>query len=330
MFVNVSVATVWTDPKRPRSIDQLNLQSPVDIEAWLGTMTTADRLELCERNIIQSQVLYGQKVIVTEEKEEWAHVWVPGQPSKKQKKGYPGWIPKKQLSESNDINIDVEFAESFIQVKSKQATIYLGEDSSGLQKSEKSMELSFQTRLPYIKEDTEWVYVRTLDGIQHIKKEEVHRVISSTVMGRKESSQFIELFRSDGLVANENAHNGQLLVGIGKQFLGLPYLWGGVSSFGYDCSGFVYSMHQALGTTIPRDASDQAKAGKQVDLEQLETGDLLFFAYEEGKGAVHHVGIYVEEGQMLHSPKTGKTIEIIPLAGTLYEKELCVARRFWE
>jgi cell wall-associated NlpC family hydrolase len=58
-------------------------------------------------------------------------------------------------------------------------------------------------------------------------------------------------------------------------------------------------------------------------------GDLIFFAHDEGKGRVHHVGIYYGDGRMLHAPKTGMTIEIIPLAGTVYEREICSVRRYW-
>jgi cell wall-associated NlpC family hydrolase len=56
---------------------------------------------------------------------------------------------------------------------------------------------------------------------------------------------------------------------------------------------------------------------------------LLFFAHEKGEGSIHHVGIYYGKGKMLHSPKTGKTVELIELKGTLYEEELCAARRYY-
>lgn len=103
-----------------------------------------------------------------------------------------------------------------------------------------------------------------------------------------------------------------------------------MSSFGFDCSGFSYTMCKANGYIIPRDAHDQAASGEKVELHQLEPGDLLFFAYEEGKGSLHHVGIYYGDGKLLHSPNTGKTIEILEMAGTIYEKELCAARRYFQ
>jgi cell wall-associated NlpC family hydrolase len=59
-------------------------------------------------------------------------------------------------------------------------------------------------------------------------------------------------------------------------------------------------------------------------------GDLLFFAYEEGKGNLHHVGIYDGNNKMLHAPQTGSGVEVIPLKGTVYEKELFAVRRYWK
>ena len=78
---------------------------------------------------------------------------------------------------------------------------------------------------------------------------------------------------------------------------------------------------------------DQAAEGLEIDKADegaWQIGDLLFFAYEEGKGRLHHVGIYYGNGLMIHSPTSGKAVEIIELAGTVHEKELCAVRRFTE
>nr|WP_275579587.1 C40 family peptidase [Jeotgalibacillus terrae] len=115
----------------------------------------------------------------------------------------------------------------------------------------------------------------------------------------------------------------------GERFLDLLYLWGGMTPHGYDCSGFSYSMMRANGYLIPRDASDQAAAGKEIAKEDVQPGDLIFFAYEEGKGDLHHVAIYHGDGNMIHSPTPGKKIMIQEIAGTFYEKEWCGVRRYW-
>lgn len=85
----------------------------------------------------------------------------------------------------------------------------------------------------------------------------------------------------------------------------------------------------ATGRAIARDAHEQAKGGTTVPLGSIVPGDLLFFAHEEGKGVIHHVGIYAGEGKLLHSPKTGRPVELLDMEGTIYEKELCGARRYW-
>lgn len=96
----------------------------------------------------------------------------------------------------------------------------------------------------------------------------------------------------------------------GKKFLGLHYLWAGMSGFGFDCSGFTFTIYQSHGITIPRDSSVQAQYGQSVPLNELQPGDLLFFAYDEGKGKVHHVAMYAGNGMMIHSPNSKKNVEI--------------------
>lgn len=79
------------------------------------------------------------------------------------------------------------------------------------------------------------------------------------------------------------------------------------------------------------DASDQARGGVEVLLYDPSTwkkGDLLFFANDEGTGSVRHVGFYYGNGQLLHSPSTGKTVEILVLAESKLEKEICAVRRY--
>ena len=112
------------------------------------------------------------------------------------------------------------------------------------------------------------------------------------------------------------------------KFLGLPYLWGGTSSHGYDCSGFMYRIFAAGGIRIPRDASVQAQYGENIPLDQIKPGDLLFFAYEKGQGRIHHVGMYIGDNSFIHSPRTGQPIKVNRLTDAPYEEELCVARRY--
>ncbi|WP_085508202.1 C40 family peptidase [Thalassobacillus devorans] len=298
-IVNVSVATVWTSPNSPRELDEPGLTNPVKLEEWLALLTKEKRLELCDKNLVQSQLLYGEEVLVTDKSEDWAHVIIPSQPSKKDERGYPGWVPMTQLQP-----ITREFWE-----REKSAVVAAKKCTLQKETGEPILELSYMTTLPVQEVLEDSVRVSTPHGTAYLEKKDI--TIYSESLGMKKE-------------------NGTNIVRMGEAFTGLAYFWGGMSAYGYDCSGFAYNMHKAAGYQIPRDATDQAMAGVEISFDHLMPGDLLFFAYEEGKGRIHHVGIYHGEGKMIHSPSTGKGIEIISLTGTIYEKELCAARRYWQ
>lgn len=294
----VQVATVWTSPDSARAIDEQGTATPAKINEWIQNLTYEQNLALCTGNRVQSQLLYGQPVLVTETKDNWVHVVVPDQPSKKDPRGYPGWVPKGQLKKVNKADWQEELS------------AVVTTDKAWLQNEagQKEIELSYLTLLPVVKVREDLTEVKTPHGNRFLQTDDVS--IFPTEEGLKKG-------------------NGSEIVKAVERYTGLDYFWGGMSSYGYDCSGLAYAAHKANGYQIARDATDQAASGEEVPFDELRQGDLLFFAYEEGKGRLHHVGIYYGDGYMLHSPQTGKGIEIIELAGTVYEKELCAARRYW-
>ena len=93
-----------------------------------------------------------------------------------------------------------------------------------------------------------------------------------------------------------------------EQFLGLHYLWGGLSAWGYDCSGLTWAVYRTHGITIPRDADAQFAAGTPVSLAEMRPGDLLFYEHP----VVGHVAMYIRGGKMIEAPNSASEVRIVP------------------
>ncbi|WP_308164004.1 C40 family peptidase [Nonomuraea sediminis] len=87
-----------------------------------------------------------------------------------------------------------------------------------------------------------------------------------------------------------------------------PYVWGAAGPSSYDCSGLVMAAYQTVGISLPHYTGDQWTAGRHISREELQPGDLVFF-YSD----LHHVGIYIGGGMMVHAPQTGDVVRIAPL-----------------
>jgi cell wall-associated NlpC family hydrolase len=119
-------------------------------------------------------------------------------------------------------------------------------------------------------------------------------------------------------VAPPNIHGG--VVGIAMQYLGVPYVWGGSTPRGFDCSGFVAYVFAQIGVGLPHSSYAMFGMGTPVSIGDLQPGDLVFFS------GASHMGIYIGGGQFIHSPHTGDVVKISSLSG-YYSSNFSGARR---
>ena len=112
------------------------------------------------------------------------------------------------------------------------------------------------------------------------------------------------------------------VVGIAMQYLGVPYVWGGASPSGFDCSGLVAYAYAQLGISLPHNAAMQYNSvGVYVSRDELQAGDLVFF---DGLG---HMGMYIGGGQFIHAPHTGDVVKISSLYDSWYASTYVGAKR---
>jgi hypothetical protein len=304
LYISVSVATSWIDPAIDRPVDAPAVANPVNIRKWTADMTLGQRVDLVD--LLETQALYGNPVKVLERNGDWVHVAVVGQPTPRNPLGYPGWVPARQLVKAPAFGA-LQSARPFAMVTSD--TAWLSSDPAG---RHHDMELSADTRLPVLSRLGGAVLVATPDrGVRWLKASDVHVYAKATDIPRP---------------------TGADLVRTAKHFVGLHYLWAGTSSLGFDCSGFTHTVYDLNGITIPRDAGPQKVAGKPVAKDQLQAGDLIFYAYNHGTGSVHHVGMYIGDGYEIDAPGNSSTqespLEIVKVDQHRYADQYAGAVRY--
>jgi hypothetical protein len=257
-------------------------------------MSTTQKRWLVGR--LETQALYGAKVYLLGTSGGWSHVAAAGQPTSRNRWGYPGWVPTRQLT-----GVEPSAADTVALVTRPTVWLYQSAELTG-----RVLEVSCGTRLPVVSSTDQAVEVLLLDGAHaYVRRAGVVLHETGTTWPRPTGAQLVKQARS---------------------FTGLGYLWAGTSGFGVDCSGFTELVYRAFGVTIPRDAADQMTAGTRVVTRAaLKPGDLAFF--RDSAGAIHHVGLAVGDGEMIHAPGTGSFVTTVSLSSEPYRSEFAGGRR---
>ncbi|MBB2744617.1 UNVERIFIED_ORG: cell wall-associated NlpC family hydrolase [Microbispora rosea subsp. rosea] len=180
------------------------------------------------------------------------------------------------------------------------------------------------------------------DSGKHLDPDEIRKRaddIVTTIAGRlckelklRAGNPADETATDGNALVESPAGRGAIAVRAALDMIGVPYSWGGggpggpsfgtgrgARTKGFDCSGLTEYAWSKAGVSIGSSTSPQWHSGKHVDRSQLQPGDLVFFAYNSrNPGTIHHVGLYVGKGKMIHAPHTGSYVQIAPMSRSDY------------
>lgn len=240
---------------------------------------------------VVSQAIYGANVDLLEQKDNWGRIRTADD--------YTGWVPLPALRPGRSYAVQGRVAE----VQSLFAHLYREADVT---KRAPLLTVPFETRLELVAEgrdDARWLQVRLPDDrTAWVQRGDL--AFDPKPLGVSEMLEF------------------------SKRFLGLPYTWGGTSSFGYDCSGFVQMLCRRRGVTLPRDARLQAHCDAVVPVprEELAPGDLLYFGSSDQR--ISHTGLYLGGGKFINATTyQTPTVRIDDLNDPHWSQRLVAIRR---
>ena len=242
---------------------------------------------------VVSQAIYASRVGIIEEHGGWARVRTADE--------YTGWMHAADFKRQEHGERIYALSDRLAQVTSLFANLYR---EASVTKHQPLLTVPFETTLEVLQEvDTaeRWLEVRLPDD----RPAWLQR--GDVTLDRKPMS-------IEGVVA------------LSQRFLGLPYFWGGTSSYGFDCSGFTQMLCRRRGIIIPRDASLQAKwaGATPVERNDLQAGDLLFF----GESKITHTGMYLGGGKFINATTHDwPVVQLSDLADPYWNRRFIAARR---
>ncbi len=248
-----------------------------------------------DKSDVVSQAIYASNVTLLTARGEWSRIQTEDH--------YKGWTPSRYLRLVQS-GAGYATAGQTVQVESLFANIY---NEGDVTRHKPLITIPFESHLEVIAEgkgsDEGWLQVRLPD----------------------KRSAWIQ---TGDVVSDPKPLAIPQSIELAKRFLGLPYLWGGRSTFGFDCSGFTQMLLRSRGVNMPRDADQQAawKGVTPVERKDLQPGDLLFFGSAPAK--ITHTGMYIGDGQFIHAPTNGHpVVQISRVDDTPWLKLLVACRR---
>lgn len=152
------------------------------------------------------------------------------------------------------------------------------------------------------------------------------KVVTSAGQTGFMSSDYIKYSKAQKAAISQALTIGEQLVNTAKQYLGIRYVWGGMSTSGFDCSGFVNYVYKQHGYSMYRVAQDiYNNDGTWVSKDSLRPGDLVFFGYSAS--SISHVGMYIGDGQFIHSSSGAGQVVITDLSSNYYTRMYVGAKR---
>lgn len=217
---------------------------------------------------IVSSAYFSEQVNVLEESGDWTKIETSVD-------HYQGWMKSNQLCHRQDA-FPSKSANAVAKINRCMAHLYHVQDTVYGPVLTIPSESLLEVTDPEYEKSNRWIKVCTVDGrVGYIQRGDI--TFNNTFLNRDRLPSF------------------------SLQFLGLPYTWGGRSSFGYDCSGFVQMLYRQIGVYLPRDSKDQVKweGLEEISMGELAPGDLIYFGLD--KDRVRHVGMYIGQDQFINA-----------------------------
>lgn len=256
-----------------------------------------------DKSDVVSQAIYGSNVRLLVAQGEWSRIQTADR--------YKGWVPSRQL---RIILTGDGYGSSgpTVQVENLFANIY---EEPDITKHKPVITVPFETKLEVAPEDT--------SGAKKAQKPAPEGWLQVRLPVMRTA-----WIQSGDVVSDPKTLSIPESIDLAKKFLGIPYLWGGRSSFGFDCSGFTQMLVRARGINMPRDADQQAawSGVVAIDRKDLQPGDLLFFGSSPKE--ITHTGMYIGDGQFIHDTTNGHpVVQISRLDDEPWTKFLVACRR---